>query len=98
MVKEALILSIVLTAAICGLCAHAQEAESDGIKKVLERDAIPAIFEPRFVDAAKAKIAPDALVIGVSIGGEAHCYSLSLLDHHEIVNDVVGGTAVVPTW
>jgi len=36
--------------------------------------------------------------MGYSSGDEAHVYSLDLLNHHEIVNDVVGGTPIAATW
>ena len=75
-----------------------QSFDGDAVRDVLARDAIPAIDKPQFVSASEAKIAPDAPVIGVSIGGEHHAYSLHLLNGHEIVNDVVGGKPIATTW
>lgn len=42
-------------------------------------------------------IDPDR-VIGVNIGGESRAYPLRVLNHHEIVNDVVGGVPVAITY
>ena len=65
---------------------------------VLPKDGILAIWKPTFVAAAKADMPADAEVIGVAYNGEAHAYSINLLDGHEIVNDVVGGRKIAATW
>ena len=67
---------------------------------LLPPDAIPAIDRPEFYTVAKAdsEYAPDELVLGVSIDGESRAYSTNLLDHHEIVNDTVGGRKIAVTW
>ena len=67
---------------------------------VIPRDAIPAILHPTFVDAGEASIQmfDDELVIGLTVNGESHAYSVPFLTGHEIVNDVVGGTPVAVTW
>lgn len=72
--------------------------DGDPVYDVLPPDAIAAIDRPQFVTGDKAEIAPDAPVIGVSIGGEHHAYSLHLLNAHEIVNDVVKGKPISTTW
>jgi len=69
-----------------------------GVHVVLPKDNIRAVWEPQFVAAGDANMPPDALVIGVVFGGEAHAYSINLLDGHEIVNDVVGGERIAATW
>ena len=63
-------------------------------------DGIPAILDPEFVSAEKAErwMDPDEQVLGLSINGESRAYSVRMLSRHEIVNDVVGGEAVVVTW
>jgi hypothetical protein len=43
-------------------------------------------------------MAPDEPVIGVVIGGTARAYSAWQLDAHEIVTDVIEGTAIAATW
>ncbi len=69
---------------------------------VLDWGDIPAIDEPRFVstDEADRFMAPDEPVVGVTGAGgaEPRCYSLQLLDHHEVVNDVVAGVPLAVTW
>ncbi|MBM3140708.1 MAG: DUF3179 domain-containing protein [Chloroflexi bacterium] len=67
---------------------------------LLPKDAIAAIFEPRFVTAERADrfFAPADLVIGVEIGGEARAYGTAFLSGHEVVNDVVGGRPIAVTW
>ena len=37
-------------------------------------------------------------VLGVSINGAARAYPIRILNYHEIVNDVIGGTAAVITY
>ena len=63
-------------------------------------DAIRAILEPEFVDAAQADewLDDDVPVIGVSINGDSRAYTVPMLSVHEIVNDVVGGVPVAVTW
>jgi hypothetical protein len=90
---SALILYLALSA---GLGA-AEEATPE-IHTVLPKDAIPAIFEPTFLPAGEAEVNDDSRMIGVSIGEEHHAYSMVLLNAHEIVNDVVGNSAIATTW
>ena len=77
-------------------------AEYDDLEIVtlLGFDAIRAILEPEFVDAAQADewLADDVPVIGVSINGDSRAYTVPMLSVHEIVNDVVGGVPVAVTW
>ncbi len=87
---------ILLLAAIA--CASAEDYSNDEIRTLLPFDAIPAITEPQFVSAGAAKLDADAPVIGVTLNGESHAYSLYLLNGHEIVNDVVGGQNIATTW
>jgi hypothetical protein len=62
------------------------------------RDGIRPIYNPRFVAAAQSDLAPSEMVMAVEIDGEAHAYSLSVLNRREIVNDVVGGMPILVTW
>ena len=78
--------------------ASAKDYSDDRILTVLPYDAIPAILNPEFVSAGKAKLAADSPVIGVSFNGESHAYSIHLLNGHEIVNDEVGGVKIATTW
>ncbi len=70
------------------------------IRTLLPKDAIPAIDDPKFASAgdADAFMQPDEMVIGLNIRGDKRAYSVPLLSSHEIVNDVVGGSAVSVTW
>ena len=79
-------------------CASAEDYSNDEIRTLLPYDAIPAITDPQFVPASAAKLDADAPVIGVTLNGESHAYSLYLLNGHEIVNDVVGGQNIATTW
>jgi len=74
--------------------------DGDPMYTLLDVDAIPAIRVPTFVsgEAADLQMQDDEPVLGVVIDGEAHAYSLWQLDHHEIVNDTVGGRAIAATW
>ena len=69
-----------------------------GVEQILPRGGIPAVFDPEFVPAVQAKINDDAWVLGVEIDGQAHAYSLNLLNRHEIVNDRIGETAFAAVW
>ena len=82
-----------------GLPGTAQERELK-IITLLPKDAIPAIFDPEFIDAAAAdgQLDPRDLVIGVSINGEHHAYGVAYLSGREVVNDVVGGRPIAVTW
>ena len=79
-------------------CASAEDYSNDEIRTLLPFDAIPAITDPKFVSASAARLEADAPVIGVTLNGESHAYSLYLLNGHEIVNDVVGGQNIATTW
>lgn len=76
------------------------EFHGDPMYTLLPPDAIPAIREPEYVtgEAADAQMSADEPVIGVVAGGDAVCWSAWHLDHHEIVNDTVGGRAIAATW
>lgn len=76
------------------------EFDGDPMYTVLPVGAIPAIEHPEFVTGEEAarQMSPDEAVLGVVIGDEAHAYSQWQLDSHEIVNDVLSGTAIAATW
>ena len=72
----------------------------DEVYQGLPLGAIPAIDDPEFVrgEAADAQMKAEEPVLGVVIGGAARAYSLWQLDHHELVNDQIEGTAIAATW
>ena len=95
-IGAALILVFLAAAAAPGL--GQEETPPEGVEQLLPRGGIPAVFDPQFVTADAADIPDDAWVLGVFLNGEARAYDLNLLNHHEIVNDVIGGTPVAPAW
>jgi len=77
--------------------AQAQQ-KPEGYKQILPRGGIPAIDNPVYVSAEEAEIPDDAWVMGVIIEGQPRAYSITLLNHHEIVNDKIGDTAFAAVW
>jgi len=63
------------------------------------RDCIPSIDSPEYLSVVDAShVADDDLVITLSYKGEYRAYPSKILDHHEIVNDTVGGDPLAITW
>ena len=63
------------------------------------RDCIRSIDNPRFVTSDQAGfLNADDLILGVVIGGDVRAYPAKILDHHEIVNDTVGGKPIAITY
>ena len=63
------------------------------------RDCIPSIDNPQYLPAEDAvHVADDDLVITLSYKGEYRAYPSRILDHHEIVNDTIGGDPLAITW
>ena len=63
------------------------------------RDGIPALFSPAMVSASEAGfLEEDEKVLGLEIEGDARAYPLRILSWHELVNDTVGGRAVLVSW
>jgi len=98
-------------AAVFLLCAAAlaqrpplkEEKVGDGVLvTVLPPDKIPALTKPVFVSGVEAdrQMADDEPVLGLvdPVTGQAKAYSLWHLEHHEIVNDQLGGKPVAVTW
>lgn len=63
------------------------------------RDGIPSLDYPKVIAASKASYmhAQDR-VLGVAINGVKRAYPIRILNYHEIVNDIVGGQALVITY
>ncbi len=61
---------------------------------------MPAITEPPLADAARANVDDNELVLGVEVNGQARAYPINQLTgpRREIINDVLGGTAIAATW
>jgi hypothetical protein len=69
-----------------------------GVVQIIPRGRLAAVFEPEFVPAEEAGLPDSAYVLGVEMDGEAHAYSLNLLNHHEVVNDRIGETPFAAVW
>ena len=77
----------------------AQEKELfEDFEQILPRGGIPAIINPVYVTAEEASINDNTWVMGVVISDQARAYSLNLLNHHEIVNDVIDTTVFATVW
>lgn len=69
------------------------------VRNVVPRDAIPALFRPAYASVAQARfMRADDRVIVVDYAGEQLAYPTRILDHHEIVNDVVNGHPLAVTY
>lgn len=63
------------------------------------RDCIPSIDEPKYVSVAEATHVGDQdVVLAMSFQGHDRVWPARILDHHEIVNDLIGETPVAITW
>jgi hypothetical protein len=78
--------------------AGLRDQDENTLHVVLPRDAIPAIFDPEFEPASKARLAGHELLIGVVGENEQRAYSTWQLDRHEIVNDTFEGRPIAVTW
>lgn len=56
------------------------------------------VDHPAFAAVNEEKIDKDDKLIVVKIGGSARAYPIRTMGYHHIVNDVVGGTAIVATY
>lgn len=93
---SALLLAPVLL--LAPMLLPAAEKLPRGVEQLLPRGGIPAVFEPKFVTAAEARISDDAWVLGISLNGVAKAYSLNLLNRHEVINDRFGDLPVAAVW
>ena len=84
--------------ALVSTAGGSEVSPPEGVIQLLPRGGIPAIFDPQFVSAHEASIPDGAWVLGVYHNGEARAYSLNLLNHHEVVNDAMGGDPIAPVW
>ncbi len=63
------------------------------------RDGIPSIDKPVFVSANQAKhLKVQDRVLGLQRNGISKAYPISIMNWHEIVNDEIGGEAVVVSF
>lgn len=63
------------------------------------RDGIPSIDRPEFISASQAGfLEVSDRVLGINLNGVIRAYPISILNWHEIVNDVIAGQPVVITF
>jgi len=61
----------------------------------VQKDGIPALTNPDFIDASEAEYLNDSdLIFGVEINGDIRAYPYRIMDWHEMFNDVIGGIPV----
>lgn len=88
---------LILFMAIDHLFSQENDPFSD-FEQILPRGGIPAIIDPVYVSAEDASINDNSWILGVVINDQARAYSLNLLNHHEVVNDVIDTTAFAAVW
>lgn len=63
------------------------------------RDEVPAIDEPKYIDAAAVDYLADGdKVLGLTINGVSRAYPIRILNWHEVVNDRIGDQAFSVTY
>jgi len=55
-------------------------------------------IRPSFTAAQSVKLDGAEKVIAVRIGGEARAYPIRSMSYHHVLNDMVGGVAIVATY
>jgi hypothetical protein len=65
---------------------------------IYEQVMFHAVDRPAFVSANQANLDRDDKLIVVKIGGVARGYPVREMGYHHVVNDEVGGTALVATY
>jgi hypothetical protein len=56
------------------------------------------LVRPSFTAANEVKLDGVEKVVAVRVGGEARAYPIRSMSYHHVVNDVVGGAAIVATY
>ncbi len=84
-------LAVALAMSVCILAGLAHV-------NVYEQLMFHAADHPAFVSQAAAKIDADDKLIVVKIGGVARAYPVRIMAYHHVLNDRVGGTALVATY
>lgn len=58
----------------------------------------PVPVDPPTVEASKAPLDDDDLVLGVVMDGKAVAYPIRFLSMFEVINGRVGETPIAPSW
>ena len=77
-----------------GAAVPAREIERGGPP----RGGIPALDLPPATSRSTTPFPDDALVIGVTLGGDARAYPIPMLARHELVNDRLGGRSILVSY
>ena len=66
----------------------------------LNEEGFPLNVDPKIVPAAEAALDDGDMVMGAVINGEARAYPVNYMigPTNEVVNDVLGGQAIAPSW
>ena len=67
-------------------------------RKLIARDVIVPVYEPRYVSPEEANLVDQELVMGVEVNGESKAFPIGLIRNREIVNDTIGGVPLLITW
>ena len=94
------VLTVFLAIVIAAAPAAGQSAAATppGVEQIIPRGRLAAIDNPGFLPGEVANMPDDAWILAVEIDGDARVYDLNLLNHHEVVNDVVGGRPIAAVW
>ena len=65
---------------------------------VYEQIMFHSAGRPQFVDAKEAQIDSNDKLIVVKVNGNARAYPIRMMGYHHVVNDDIGGTAIVATY
>ena len=70
------------------------------LEYALGRERIPALIAPRFTSISRAQttLTPDDRTLVAKIGDEVKLYPISILMHHEAVNDTLGGKPILVAY
>lgn len=72
---------------------------SEIVSSSLPKDGIPAIDRPKFTSSSTAShLRDDDMVVSVTLEEETRAYPLRILEHHEVVNDQIGGIKFFVTY
>ncbi len=77
---------------------HVQDANEYEFPQLIPFDGIPPVYDPKFASAADASLLDDELVMGISLGGAAKAYPVTVLRFREMVDDELAGIPILVTW
>ncbi len=69
-----------------------------GPTELIDMRVHPSPVDPPSIDGAAANLTDDELVLGLVVDGQPMAYPIRYLAPYEVLNDVVGSTALAPTW